>query len=70
MTNKNGLNGVLFFILLITFLAGGWVANDYVEHKRVEKFYSTKDSLSLTNTPIEKDSFEPREYVKIKSLSG
>ncbi|RSL31553.1 hypothetical protein D7Z54_20155 [Salibacterium salarium] len=70
MTKKNGVNGVVFFILFIVFIAGGWIANDYVEQKRVEKFYSTKDSLSLSNTTVEMDTFEPREYVKIKSLSG
>ncbi|MFB4164847.1 hypothetical protein ACE1TI_13710 [Alteribacillus sp. JSM 102045] len=64
-------NSIIFFIMFALFLAGGAAANDYVEQKRLEKFYTRPDLLPLSNQDqIERDVFEPREYVKIKSLSG
>ncbi|SDI84616.1 MULTISPECIES: hypothetical protein [Alteribacillus] len=64
-------NTFIFLFIFILFIAGGALANDYVEQKRLEKFYSRPDLLPLSNDEeIERDVFEPREYVKIKSLSG
>ncbi|MGY4690387.1 hypothetical protein [Salibacterium sp. K-3] len=65
--------GAVFFLLFLVILTGAWMADHYVERKRVEAFYTypeNTETLSFSNENIEKDTFAPREYVKIKSLSG
>ncbi|SDH46561.1 hypothetical protein SAMN05192534_10610 [Alteribacillus persepolensis] len=64
-------NTIIFLTIFSVFVAGGAAANDYVEQKRLEKFYSRPDLLPLSNDEeFEREVFEPREYVKIKSLSS
>ncbi|MFZ4451948.1 hypothetical protein [Salibacterium aidingense] len=73
MADKNLSKGIGFFIIFLLLITGAWMANGYVEQKRVEKFYSYPENtepLSFSNENIERDTFAPREYVKIKSLSS
>ncbi|SFP19816.1 hypothetical protein [Salibacterium halotolerans] len=73
MKQTHLFQGGVFFLLFLFILAGGWMADLYVEQKRMEAFYTypeNSQTLLLSDETVEKDTFAPREYVKIKSLSG
>ncbi|MFD2704106.1 hypothetical protein [Salibacterium lacus] len=73
MKQTHLFQGGVFFLLFLFILSGAWVADQYVEQKRMEAFYTypeNTETILLSDEPVEKDTFAPREYVKIKSLSG
>ncbi|MFB5662140.1 hypothetical protein [Alteribacillus sp. HJP-4] len=61
---------IIAVIIFNVFFGCSMWANEYVKNKRAEQFYSYSPLRPLSEQEPEKIEFKPREYVKIKSLSG
>ncbi|MDA3130777.1 hypothetical protein ACFPTR_13035 [Aliibacillus thermotolerans] len=64
-------NTIIFFCVFFALMYSGAMFHQYVEQHRIEKFYQEPSLLSLSHhEEIEREVFDSREYVKIKSLAN